>query len=559
MQSLNIWMLLGTIIMGIAWLLPNAAQPWLSAWSEGAAIVGVMFFGLAWLASGHKRSMVSKPLVLIAIASILSVLIQALVGRMLFYGDAIMTAIYLIAWLLAVHAGSVVKQLDSVKQGQHLDIFFAILLISALVSVGLALMQWLGVKSLGVYILDLPPNGRPFANLGQPNNFNTLCFLGSISLLYFYERKRLNGPLLLFGWSCMMLGMALSYSRTGWLQISCIVIFLTISHGRYNFRCNRRKIIYLTSIYVVFVVLLPSINEVLYLGSPRTLASQTQEIVRLPYWVSMLHAIFEQPWFGYGWLQTGLAQQASQSPAFHAGIFNFSHNIILDIFIWTGLPVGLIILSCLIWWVVYAWRSVENSLQIVMIIGILGVSIHAMLEYPLAYAYFLIPIGFMMGSLEMRAASTWIVTRWQVALLSAVLAVAALLVGMDYFAAEKTARDMRYQSARIGMQVEPVEVPKLLLLNQLDGLLRYGYQDPSEDISMEELAEFGYVSDRYGFTFVMFRYALASAFLGEYELTRKTLTNICRIHVIQKCRQAQQEWINWSEKYPNSVGKVDFP
>ena len=118
---------------------------------------------------------------------------------------------------------------------------------------------------------------------------------------------------------------------------------------------------------------------------------------------------------------------------------------------------------------------------------------------------------------------------------------------------------MRYQSARIGMQVEPVEVPKLLLLNQLEGLLRYGYQDPSEDISMEELAEFGYVSDRYGFTFVMFRYALASAFLGEYELTRKTLTNICRIHVIQKCRQAQQEWINWSEKYPNSVGKVDFP
>lgn len=180
------------------------------------------------------------------------------------------------------------------------------------------MMQWLGVKSLGVYILDLPPNGRPFANLGQPNNFNTLCFLGSISLLYFYERKRLNGPLLLFGWSCMMLGMALSYSRTGWLQISCIVIFLTISHGRYNFRCNRRKIIYLTSIYVVFVVLLPSINEVLYLGSPRTLASQTQEIVRLQYWVSYVARYFRATLVRLWLVANWLAQQASQSPAFHA-------------------------------------------------------------------------------------------------------------------------------------------------------------------------------------------------------------------------------------------------
>lgn len=116
---------------------------------EGAAIVGVMFFGLAWLASGHKRSMVSKPLVLIAIASILSVLIQALVGRMLFHGDAIMTAIYLIAWLLAVHAGSVVKQLDSVAARSAFRYFFCNS-INICLGRWASLMQWLGVKSLGV-------------------------------------------------------------------------------------------------------------------------------------------------------------------------------------------------------------------------------------------------------------------------------------------------------------------------------------------------------------------------------------------------------------------------
>lgn len=563
MQSLNIWMLAGSLVMGLAWFLPNTYHPWLSAWLEAAALASVVLFCMATLLSRQQRSAVtvSPPLAIMAAVVLLSLGIQTATGVIFFTGDAVMVLTYLLAWLLAVHAGSAAASLDSAVPGQHLDMFFSVVLLSAIFSVGLAVVQWLNIEGLGIFLLDMPLGGRPFANLGQPNNFSTLCFLGCASLLYLYERGAVRSVPFGVGWIWLTFGMVLSQSRTGWLQMACLVVGVWLARKISPLRIKPKMLIGLAAVFVFWVALLPFLSDYLYVTTARTLADQMQGGVRWVYWTSMLQAIGERPWMGYGWLQTGLAQQAGNSSGMNAGIFDFSHNIGLDVIIWAGLPLGLAIVFCFLIWLTDMWRHLNSGHGVMVFMAIFGVLIHALLEYPLAYAYFLVPFGFLMGAVQnlCRQKAGWVMGRRSMVLVFLAFFGLITVVGHDYFSAENATRDLRFESARIGPQVEAVVVPNMLLLTQLQALMRYGYRDPKEDISKEEWIETGRVSGRYGMSFAMFRYALASAFRGESEKARETLKKICRIHNLSKCQHAKVEWRNWSARYPSSVGTIDFP
>ena len=65
----------------------------------------------------------------------------------------------------------------------------------------------------------------------------------------------------------------------------------------------------LGAVFVTWVAALPFLSDGLLIATGRTLGEQMQGGVRLQYWSSMLHAIIQRPLLGYGWLQTGLAQQ----------------------------------------------------------------------------------------------------------------------------------------------------------------------------------------------------------------------------------------------------------
>lgn len=49
----------------------------------------------------------------------------------------------------------------------------------------------------------------------------------------------------------------------------------------------------------------------------------------------MLEVMVQRPLVGLRWLQTGLAQQLDSTSAFQNGIFEFAHNIALDLIVWT--------------------------------------------------------------------------------------------------------------------------------------------------------------------------------------------------------------------------------
>lgn len=564
MQSLNFWMLLGMLPMGLGWFLTNTYFPWLSAWLETSALSSVLVLSIAAWQLTRCGSVVavrlSPPLAGMTMLVLASLALQLAMGVVFFVGDAVMVLAYLLAWLLAVYVGQVVARTEA---RQNLDAFWFAVLGAATLSVGLALMQWLDVEGLNIFLLDMPVGARPFANLGQPNNFCTLCFLGCAGLLYFHERGVVRGTSFGLAWCWLSFGMALSQSRTGWLQIVCLVVGLWWLGQRIPLRVRRHHLVGMGIVFTFWVVTLPWLADALLVTAGRTLGEQMQGGVRFSYWLSMLEAVLQRPWLGYGWLQTGLAQQLDSASAFRVGIFDFSHNIALDAVLWTGLPLGLGIVFCFLFWTFQQFRRLNNGIAVMTMLALAGVMVHALLEYPLAYAYFLVPFGFIMGTLHglipSAADSGWVLGRRFMAGLAMGVAGFFAIIAHDYFSVENAVRNLRFESAHIGLRSEPVPVPTIRLLTQLDALMRYGYRDPGENISKEEWQKTGWISDRFGLSFVMFRYALASGFYGDSVGAKNTLEKICRVHNKSKCQNVRIMWSQWGKKYPFSIGSIDFP
>ena len=567
-QGLNVWLLVGALPMGLGWFLTNTYPPWLSAWLETSALASVVLLYLAawqWVRSGAAALAPAfhPALAALALLVVVSLVLQLATGVIFFSGDAVMVLTYLLAWLLAVYVGRVAAQTAA---PENLDAFWLAVLISAVLSVGLALVQWLDVRGLNIFVLDMPAGGRPFANLGQPNNFCTLCFLGCASLLYLHERGVVRGGSLWLAWCWLSFGMALSQSRTGWLQMACLVLVLCWLGPRTALRVLPRQSVAMGAVFAAWVITLPWLADSLLITAGRTLGDQMQGGVRFPYWLSMLEAALQRPWLGYGWLQTGLAQQLDPVSAFQIGIFDFAHNIALDVVVWTGFPLGMGIVFCFLLWAFQQFRHLNNPCSVITALALLGVLVHALLEYPLAYAYFLVPFGFLMGTLHgvnpKAASATAAIRRLGhrcMAGLAISFSVLISLIAYDYFRAENAIRNLRFESARIGPQVDSVFIPEMYLLNHLEGLMRYGYRDPEENISKAEWQKTGLVSERFGLSFVMFRYALASGFYGDALVAQNTLAKICRVHATSKCKHAKFMWSQWQGRYPSSIGVIAFP
>ena len=122
--------------------------------------------------------------------------------------------------------------------------------------------------------------------------------------------------------------------------------------------------------------------------------------LRFEIWTQMLLALKEQPWFGYGWNQTSVAQMTifPLHPS-HEWVTS-GHNVLLDILIWNGIPLGLLIIAYMAVWLLWLNKNTKDSISIIAMLMVSAILIHAMLEFPQRYAYFLLPMGFLLGLIQ---------------------------------------------------------------------------------------------------------------------------------------------------------------
>jgi O-antigen ligase len=250
--------------------------------------------------------------------------------------------------------------------------------------------------------------GRAVGNLRQPNHLSTILVWGVMALVPLAQQGRI-GPLRLPRWLSLILGalmvvaVVLTASRTG-----MVAMFLLFGWGLLDRRLPRWLRIALALAPVVYLagwmVSAGWAHETAHaFGGEARLAERDLSSSRFAIWKNTLSLIAANPWTGVGWGEFNFAWTLSPFPDRPVAFFDHTHNLFLQFAVELGIPMTIVLAVLLVAAVVLAFqRSLRHegdagigsraALVIMLMAGL-----HSMLEYPLWYAYFLLPAAWALG------------------------------------------------------------------------------------------------------------------------------------------------------------------
>lgn len=544
-------LLFAALLALLSWLAPNHYPPWSSFHGE-LAMAGAG--GLALLAALRRAApaVPLSPLGAAALAFSVLPLAQLAAGLITYAGDAWLGTAYLLGFGLSVWLGQ--RLAASFDPHAVLRAFSGVLVMAALVSMVIALCQWLRLPGLGIATADLPPNGRPFANLGQPNHLATLLFMGLVGILVLFEQRQVNRPTAGLAQAFLTFGLAMTTSRTAWLAMALLVAGLLLLRARASMRVRIVDIAILAVTLIGWLLLWPVINDALLLSSGRTFATQVDAGPRTILWSTALDAISRQPWLGHGWNQSIVAQSdvILDHPS-HGRIMGSAHNLLLDLLLWAGIPLGAALFGGLLLWGGRHLRLARDATSVCALAMLAGVFAHAMVELPLSYTYFLFPSGLLAGLLDAQHPPRWRHTARRVWMLAPATVALALLasIACEYMRIEDNVRTLRLEVARIGTGRIVSEAPQLWLLTQWQDYLRVARTEPRAGMSAADLEHLATVTRRFPYARVQFDQAVALALNGRPAQAAVVLQKMCNLHAPPECRQRLAEWRELAdEPYP---------
>lgn len=489
-DNVPIWAPVAAVAMAFAWLLPNSSPPWIAFHKDFWVALVLLIVAASVVAKMVVRRQTFSVDAIAGLLLGLSALSlgQWLTGKVFFFGHAAVGFGYFFAAGCMV---SISRAWERLQQDAVGDFLFAAVVIGATGSAGLVLKQWLGIDGLEVWTQLLATGSRPYGNLLQPNNAATLLLLGVVGYFWAYRRVAIGRTGLLLGTLTLTFALVLTQSRIGYLSFLALgMIALWGARSNHAFKSWRAPVLMLLLSFVIAVMVLPHLTGWLGLSQEFTLLERTQGEVRLLVYRTFAKASLLEPWAGYGFAQGIEAQLATAAAGYELpGLFTWTHNALLDIAIWFGLPVALIATGILAKVGLTAFRSRLDPEAYICLAGLFVLAMHAMVELPLAYAYFLLPAVMLMGILAAKASLPSISVRpWGAVVGVAVLALLLGTVGTDYLKVEKSFSTWRFKLARVGKD-HPMDIPDTLLLHQYRALI-VGVRTPAPMLNAKEREEF---------------------------------------------------------------------
>ena len=551
-------------LLSLGWLIPNHYQPWPQFYLEAWVAILLLLGSFPLVFTRRRSSDGLYGIFFVSLALGLLPWIQHWTGLIPWPSDATVSSIYVASFAYASMMGS---RWEKMVPLQLPDSLFSAILIAAILSFVLQVCQWAEVPGLDFLLLG-PGYGRPAANLGQPNHLGTLLLWGVVAALWARLREEIpvfvTIPILM----CLVLGIALSGSRTAILGLA--ILFLTACAWRRLL--GGTKAIWLgigLGVFFCFCLfLIPWISSSLSGDSGLRLAGDTglaritqqgQEF-RPAAWRLFFEAALERPIFGYGWNQTHLAQlQMFQGPFVVHNPFGHAHNFFLDLVLWCGIPLGALLIGILLRWFWVTVRAINSGEDVLMFWMLLILANHAMLELPLNYMYFLIPAALIMGVLNTRLHSPVAIVdmpplhylAWGCWLLLAVICV------RDYALVEQAER--QYGLERVGFRsLHTPEPPNTWLLTKWHGIYRFLYLKPQEHLPectlqwAREVANYSFNPSLY------FQLATLLALNDRREEARLWLERFCSVVPEENCAKGKIAWLSNGKKNKKIAG-VKWP
>jgi len=551
------WLTAWALALSWCWLLPNHYPPWTTFHMDAWAATALLPMAAAVLWRTRHDLRVS---VLAAMALVLSLLpgLQYLGGLIEFAGTAWLAFAYLLAFSLAIVVGS---RWERHTPGQLGDGLFLAIGFSTLISVGIQLHQWLGLDVFEIWLIE-GQSGRPFANFAQPNQMATFLLWGLLALAWGGVRGHIRPTVLVCAAAYLLFGLALTSSRTAWLGI-CI-LGLASWHWRVVLPWRRGPWVatFLIAGFFAVLWLLPAITQALLLDSRD---QDFGDLVRLSgesrpqIWAMFLQAATLKPWTGYGWNQVAYAHLAvaTEYPPLSV-LFAHSHNLFLDLMLWCGVPLGLLLSIGLCLWFWRRLRAIRDAQGLLLFLLVAVVANHAMLELPLHYAYFLLPTGLAIGVVDSRTGAlvlslrrTWIA--------SSTWLVCVTLLGLlvyDYMRIEASYQVLRFEWARVRSKADR-NPPDVLVLDQLRALIVYARFEPTREMPIAQMEWMRKVASIYPSSGVIHKYAVALAWNGQPDGAALWLRRMCAISPASQCGAVKRSWQGLAAR-DASIASVDW-
>jgi O-antigen ligase len=400
-------------ICGPAWLAGNLS-PSATFFNQAAALLGwAAFLALAaWRAASVPTKAWRRPAPL---NLVLALLVLAIIGSHLF--ERLPAALALSALgLLAAAALAVAGGSISIQGQTGRAAFQAVcvaMVLAGVVSVGVALIQVFapGLAD-GDWIARSSTPGRAGGNLRQANHLSSLLLWAMASLVWLHdtvaERRALPQlkPLRAIAallMALLLFGDVLTVSRTGAVCVVLLGLWGVVDKGLSRFS---RVLLWLAPLFYALCWL--GMNEWAQ-ASAQTFAGGTQlqradlSSSRFGIWSNTFELIKQNPWFGVGWGEFNFAWSLTPFPGRPVAFFDHTHNLPLNLLVELGIPLGTLVLALLAWslWKAFVACRItpepDGAMVRTALVMVLMMVVHSMLEYPLWYAYFLLPTAFALG------------------------------------------------------------------------------------------------------------------------------------------------------------------
>lgn len=429
-------------------LVPSAPQPLTGTAGDLTAMIGfgalIAFIGARTARCG--RVLLAEP-GLMALLVVLAALVAAALCSAIFLGGPPRLIARQAGTVgisaMALLAGARLMQRDASGALHHLHIVRALLLalmLAGAVNAVIAAMQYLAPGSTWV---PMGADGRAFGHMLQPNHLATQLLWSLLALVALREIGRLPGWLFTALAFVMIVALAMTASRTG--AVASLLLALWGLCDRRLSRSSRAALVAVPLLLILcWWVLAANAATVGHAFAGTGLLQKADPTSsRLGVWQQSLRLIAQNPWFGVGWGQFGLAWTLTpMEPIARIGSYSFTHphNLLLMWGVEFGLPLTLALVAAIGW---AGWRALlrargadgaEGVVRSAALVMVAVVMLHSQLEYPLWYASFLLPTacfcGLALGTGAGPAPRVW--EKLPPTLAGGAIALLGLLVLYDY-------------------------------------------------------------------------------------------------------------------------------
>lgn len=529
------------ICICFSYLLPFRFHPFAAFYNDALVIFGVAIAFL--LIGGGGAVNISRPWIAIlpfGLAIIIAVQ-SVLLGNLGAGWDILLPVGYFMIAGLAVVLGA---SLAAEKNGSSsLCTALAWAFLSAgLVSVAIEIIQIFSLESaFSPFILPIKHGvkiiTRPFANLGQPNHLALLLCFAVASIWYLYQFSRLTAGFAIAFTLSLLCGLVLTQSRIGWIVIpafSCLVLIF----GRQP-ELKKIPVWLVVGLFLIYVLLVMGLSPIIsfLVGLPTQSAAErvgaAGQSERLILFQEAIQISSTYPWFGAGWYEFGPQQVMIGADFPPSGYSRYAHNIVLSFAAELGWPITFFVFGALIYWgyLNFFARKINKEVGFSLMFFI-PICIHSMVEFPLWYAYVLIPTSLIMGMVHQEQLGTKkiLVPRIFPAVLFIILSACLVGVSNDYRRVVAGYQALNLELMGLRFKDSATTKPAFTIFPKFYDYFQFAKAEAIDDKSQKEIYAMERISRQFGFASVLMDMSLNYALNNRQNDTIRTMATIQKLH-----------------------------